>query len=139
MIKKTLYGILGLAILFSLAAITVHAADDGYEKATNKDILNNSSGYLGKGITIEGQITQECGMRGCWITVDDGTGVLLVDLKPNNFTIPLNQIGNHVKVYGNVSLVEGKKKLTFEPGSPYIIGKKVEITGDVKQPLVSTG
>lgn len=139
MIKKTLYGMLGFAILLSLAVMTVHAADDGYLKLTNKDILNNSASYLGKGVTIEGKITQECGMRGCWITVDDGTGVLLVDLKPNNFTIPLNQVGNHVIVYGNVSLVEGKKKLTFEPGSPFIIGKKVELSGDIKQPLISTG
>ena len=78
-------------------------------------------------------------MRGCWITVDDGSGTILVDLKPNNFTIPLNQVGNTALVYGNVTLVEGRKKLTFEPGSPYIIGKKVEISGEIRQPLVSTG
>jgi hypothetical protein len=29
--------------------------------------------------------------------------------------------------------------LTFEPGTPYIIGKKVEIAGDFKSPLVVTG
>ncbi|HWQ20082.1 MAG TPA: DUF4920 domain-containing protein [Methanotrichaceae archaeon] len=119
--------------------MAAQATDNGYEKAAIKDILNKSSDYLGKGVTIEGKITQECPMRGCWITVDDGTGVLLVDFNPNNFTIPLNQIGNTAKVYGDVTLVGEKKKLTFEPGSPYIIGKKVEITGDIKQPLVSTG
>jgi hypothetical protein len=119
--------------------MTVQAADNGYEKVAVKDILNKSTDYLGKGVTIEGKITQECPMRGCWITVDDGTGVVLADLNPNNFTIPLNQIGNTAKVYGNVTLVGKKKLLTFEPGSPYIIGKRVEITGDIKQPLVSTG
>lgn len=78
-------------------------------------------------------------MRGCWIIVDDGSGAILVDLEPNNFTIPLNQVGNTAQVYGNVTLVEGKKKLKFVPGSPYIIGKKVEISGEIKQLLVLTG
>ena len=155
MIKKVLYGIIGFAVLLSLAVMAVQAADttgpmgssamspgsatNGYEKVTIKDILNKSSDYLGKGVTIEGKIAQECPMRGCWITVDDGTGILLVELSPNGFTIPLNQVGNTAKVYGNVTLVGKTKLLTFEPGSPYIIGKKVEITGDIKQPLVSTG
>jgi hypothetical protein len=155
MIKKVFYGIIGFAVLLSLAVMTVQAADstgpmgssamssssatNGYEKVAIKDILNKSSDYLGKGVTVEGKITQECPMRGCWITVDDGTGTLLVDLYPNNFTIPLNQVGNTAKVYGNVTLVGETKKLSFVPGSPYIIGKKVEITGDIKQPLVSTG
>ena len=149
MIKKAFYGIIGFAVFFSLVVMAVQAADkmdmtaqasdNGYEKVAIKDILNKSTDYLGKGVTIEGKITQECPMRGCWITVDDGSGVLLVDLSPNNFTIPLNQIGNTAKVYGNVTLVGKKKLLTFEPGSPYIIGKRVEITGDIKQPLVSTG
>ena len=74
-------------------------------------------------------------MRGCWIIVDDGSGAILVDLEPNNFTIPLNQVGNTAQVYGNVTLVEGKKKLKFVPGSPYIIGKKVE---DIEMPKMST-
>jgi len=136
---KRLCGISGLILLLSLAIIAVQAADDGNAKVANKDILNNSSSYVGKEIVIEGKITQECGMRGCWITVDDGTGVLLADFAPNNFTIPLNQVGDHVVVYGTVELVEGKKFLTFEPGSPFIVGKKVELTGDIKQPLISTG
>ncbi|MDD1761028.1 MAG: DUF4920 domain-containing protein [Methanothrix sp.] len=139
MTQKVLCGIIGLFALLSLAVMAVSASDSGYENVAIKDVLNKSSDYLGKGVAIEGNITRECGGRGCWITVDDGTGVLLVDLKPNNFTIPLNQVGNNAKVYGNVTLIEGKKKLTFEPGSPYVIGKKVEITGDIKQPLVSTG
>ena len=158
MIKKVLYGIIGFAVLLSLAVMTVQAADttgpkgpstmsamssssatNGYEKVTIKDILNKSSDYFGKGVTIEGKITQECPMRGCWITVDDGTGILLVELSPNGFSIPLNQVGNTAKAYGNVTLVGKTRLLTFEPGSPYIIGKKVEITGDIKQPLVSTG
>lgn len=149
MIKKAFYGIIGSAVLLSIAVMavqasdkmdmTVQASDNGYEKVAIKDILNKSTDYLGKGVTIEGKITQECPMRGYWITVDDGSEVLLVDLSANNFTIPLNQIGNTAKVYGNMTLVGKKKLLTFEPGSPYIIGKRVEITGDIKQPLVSTG
>lgn len=139
MVKKMLFGMMGFILILSVAVIPIQADDSAYRKAQISDILNNSSDYIENAVSIEGNITQECGMRGCWLTVDDGSGVLLVDLKPNNFTIPLNQEGNTAKVYGNVTLVEGKKKLTFEPGSPFIIGKKVEISGEIKQPLVSTG
>ena len=101
--------------------------------------MNNSSANIKSAVSIQGNITQERGMRGSWIIVDDGSGAILVDLEPNNFTIPLNQVGNTAQVYGNVTLVEGKNKLKFVPGSPYIIGKKVEISGKIKQPLVLTG
>ena len=55
--------------------------------------------------------------------VNDGTGSLLVDLKPNSFTMPLNLVGNTAKVYGNVTVVGDKKMLTFEPGTPYITAR----------------
>lgn len=137
--KNGLYLIVGIAILLCMACIAVQAAGIDYEKATISEIMEGSSPYQGKAVQIEGSIDKECPGRGCWLVINDGTGSLLVDLKPNNFTMPLNLVGNIAKVYGNVTVVGEKKKLTFEPGTPYIIGKKVEISGEFKSPLVVTG
>jgi len=137
--KNGLYWITGIAILLCMACAAVQAADINYEKVTIKEIMDGSSLSPGRAVQIEGTIEKECPARGCWLVLNDGTGSLLVDLKPNNFTMPLNLIGNTAQVYGSVAVVGEKKKLTFEPGTPYFIGKKVEITGDFKSPLVVTG
>jgi hypothetical protein len=94
---------------------------------------------MDKAVQIEGKIIKECPGRGCWMVLDDGTGNVLVDLKPNNFTMPLNLVGNMAKAYGTVTVVKGTKKLTFEPGTPYVIGKRVEVSGEFTSPLVVTG
>lgn len=137
--KNRLYCIVGIAILLCMAYTAVQAAGINYEKVTIKEIMDGNSSYLGKAVQIEGTIEKECPGRGCWLVVNDGTGSLLVDLKPNNFTMPLELVGSTAIVYGNVTIVGEKKKLTFEPGTPYIIGKKVEISGEFKSPLVVTG
>jgi len=139
MLKNRLYWMVGIAVLLCMACTAVQAAGVDYEKATIKEIMDGSSPYLGKAVQIEGTIEKECPGRGCWLVVNDGTGSLLVDLKPNNFTMPLSLVGSTAKVYGNVTVVGEKKKLTFEPGTPYVIGKKVEISGEFKSPLVVTG
>lgn len=130
---------LGFAVLLLMACAAVQAADTNYEKVSIKDVLDGGSSFMDKAVQIEGKIIKECPGRGCWMVLDDGTGNLLVDLKPNNFTMPLNLVGNMAKAYGTVTVVKGTKKLTFEPGTPYVIGKKVEISGEFTSPLVVTG
>jgi hypothetical protein len=137
--KEGFHWVVGVAILLCMACVAVQAASIDYEETTVKEIMNGSTSFIGKAVEVEGNITQECPGRGCWFIIDDGTGSMLVDLKPNNFTMPMDLAGNMAKVYGNVSVVEEKKRLTFEPGTPYIIGKKVEITGEFKSPLVVQG
>jgi hypothetical protein len=137
--KNSLYWIVGSAILLCLVCAAVQAAQSDYENLTIKEILNKSTAYSGKGVSIEGNITSECPMRGCKVTINDTTGDLLVDLAPNNFTIPLNLVGHKAKVYGNVTIADNSTKLSVEPGNPYIIGKRVEISGEFQSPLVSTG
>ena len=139
MSKSGIYWVAGIAVLLCMASATVQAAGINYETATIKEIMDVGSPFSGKAVQIEGKIDKECPGRGCWFVVNDGTGSLLVDLKPNNFTMPLNLVGNTAKVYGNVTVVGDKKMLTFEPGTPYIIGKKVEISGEFNSPLVVTG
>ena len=139
MSNNGLYWFAGIAILLCMACATVHATSINYEKVTIKEIMDGSSSLLGKAVQIEGKIDKECPGRGCWLVVNDGTGSLFIDLKPNSFTMPLNLVGNTAKVYGNVTVVGDKKMLTFEPGTPYIIGKRVEISGEFNSPLVVTG
>jgi len=79
------------------------------------DILAKPGSYKGQEVMVEGKIISECG-SGCWFTLDDGTGTVYVDLKPNNFVIPQKR-GAAAKVYGEV---------VIENGDAYIIGKKVE-------------
>ncbi len=138
MSKKQLGLIVGFVIILCMACMAVQAAID-YESVTIKAIQDGNKTFIGKPVAIEGKIVKECQGRGCWFVLDDGTGSLLVDLKPNNFTIPLNLTGSMAKVYGNVTAVGKKKLLTFDPGTPYVIGKKVELTGEFKSPLVATG
>lgn len=54
---------------------------------------------------MKGKITGECG-SGCWFNLDDGTGVIYVDLSPNNFAIPQLQ-GSTVIVQGVIHIVSG--------------------------------
>lgn len=79
------------------------------------DILAKPSDYKGQVVIVEGKIIAEC-PSGCWFTLNDGTGTVYVDLKPNNFVIPQKR-GAVAKVYGEV---------VIEKGDAYIIGKKVE-------------
>lgn len=137
--RKVLHWMLGFAVFLLMACAAVQAADTNYEKVSIKDVLDGGSSFMDKAVQIEGKIIKECPGRGCWMVLDDGTGNLLVDLKPNNFTMPLNLVGNMAKAYGTVTVVKGTKKLTFEPGTPYVIGKKVEISGEFTSPLVVTG
>ncbi len=80
-----------------------------------EDILAKPDVYIGQAVVVKGKIISECG-SGCWFTLNDGTGIIYVDLKPNNFVIPQKR-GATATVYGDVFL---------KSGDTYIIGKKVE-------------
>jgi len=113
-------------LLISLAAQTVLAKDEPVELKTDgvkiSDIFENETAYHGKMIVVEGKIELECG-AGCWFVLNDGTGNIYVDILPNNFAIP-QKSGEDARVYGEV---------TLKNGDPQIIGKMVEIGGEVYQ------
>lgn len=79
------------------------------------DVIGKAEDYLGKDIIIEGKIVNECS-AGCWFNLQDGTGVIYVDLAPNNMVIP-QKVGSRAKVHGVVA---------ERAGVAYIIGNKVE-------------
>lgn len=124
---KRLFG-LKIAILFlvlgAVAFQAIHAKEEPLEFKNEtvkiRDIVKDENAFDGKYVVIEGKIQTECPM-GCWFIVDDGTAQIYVDIKPNNFVIP-QKSGDQVKVYGEV---------TKREGDPQLIGKIVEIDGDI--------
>jgi len=122
-------GLAGLLILLILVTLTIQAALAKDEPAEFKnesvkifDILENESIYDSKMVVVEGKIGLECA-SGCWfILLDDATSIY-VDILPSNFVIP-QKSGSNAKVYGEVIL---------KNGDPQIIGKIVEIGGEIYQ------
>ncbi len=117
----------GLLIPIALMALAMQAVQANEEPAELKnktveiqEIIEDGSAYDGQMVVIEGKIETEC-PSGCWFIVDDGTASIYVDILPNNFVIPQKR-GSEVKVYGEV---------TTQDGDPMMIGKIVEIDGEI--------
>jgi len=119
-------GSLLLLLFTSLAMQTVLARDEPAELKAEEvkisEILENEATYHERMVVVDGKIELECG-AGCWFILNDGTGSIYVDILPNNFAIP-QKSGEDARVYGEV---------TLKNGEPQIIGKMVEIGGEVYQ------
>jgi uncharacterized protein YdeI (BOF family) len=87
-----------------------------------QDIVKDEPAFDGKMVVIEGNIVTEC-PSGCWFIVHDQTASIYVDILPSDFVIP-QKTGSEAKVYG---------KVTSRDGDPMIIGKMVEIGGEIYQ------
>ncbi|MDD1762378.1 MAG: hypothetical protein LUQ59_09110 [Methanothrix sp.] len=114
-----------LLICFAVLALqTVQAKDIPAELKDENvnigDIFKNLSSYEGKNVVIQGKIQTEC-PAGCWFIVNDGAASIYVDIFPSNFVIP-QEAGSNVRVYGTVA---------EKDGDPMIIGKIVEINGEI--------
>ncbi len=79
-------------------------------------ILDNPADFTGKTVMIEGKITQECG-AGCWFNLADESGIIYVDIAPNNLSIP-QKIGSKARVTGTVTI--------SSQNSTYLVGSKVQ-------------
>ncbi len=110
--------------LMALAMQSVQAKEEPAELKNEtvkiQDIIEDASAYEGKMVVIEGKIETEC-PSGCWFIVDDGSACIYVDILPSNFVIPQKR-GSEIKVYGEV---------TTQDGDPMMIGKIVEIDGEI--------
>ena len=119
---------LGTLILLFAVLLMMHAAAAAKELPAELqgeavkilDIINDISAYEGKNILIEGKIETEC-PAGCWFIVNDDSASLFIDIFPSNFVIP-QEAGSRVKVYGEI---------TTKDNDPMMIGKMVEINGEV--------
>jgi len=119
--------LVGPLILITMAAMIIQAVQATEEPVELKndtvkiqEIVKNESAFDNKYAVIEGKIDSECA-SGCWFIVDDETAQLYVNINPSNFVIPQKR-GSSVKVYG---------KITTSSGDPAMIGKIMEINGDV--------
>ena len=119
--------LVGPLILITMAAMVIQAVQATEEPVELKneavkiqDIVKNESAFDNKYVVIEGKIDSECA-SGCWFIVDDETAQLYVNINPSNFVIHQKR-GSNVKVYG---------KITTSSGDPAMIGKIVEINGEV--------
>jgi len=115
-----------LILLALLVLSSVQAKDEpeelNGEEVEIMDILQNAAAYEGKMVVIEGMIETEC-PSGCWFIVNDATGSIYVDILPSNFVIPQER-GEDAKVYGEV---------VVKDGDPMILGKMVQISGEIYQ------
>jgi len=113
-----------LITLIAMAVQAVQAADEPAELKGDvvaiQDIVKNEPAYEGQNVVIEGKIDMECA-SGCWFILNDGSASLYVNILPSNFVIP-QKSGSNAKVYG---------KVTTKNGDPTMIGKIVEIDGEI--------
>ena len=58
--------------------------------------------YHGRTVNLQGRIATQCASEGCWLFLDDGTGQVLVNMKPRGFSIP-PKYGKEATVTGMVS------------------------------------
>ncbi|RQW77493.1 MAG: hypothetical protein EHM14_14265 [Methanothrix sp.] len=121
---KRLAEALVLITLIAMAVQAVQAADEPAELKGDvvaiQDIVKNEPAYEGQNVVIEGKIDMECA-SGCWFILNDGSASLYVNILPSNFVIP-QKSGSNAKVYG---------KVTTKNGDPTMIGKIVEIDGEI--------
>jgi hypothetical protein len=84
----------GMAIAQPLAAIPSATP-------TIDDLIQSQSLYEGSPITLRGTILTQC-TAGCEFALDDGTGVLSVQLegKGKDRLIPLGKVGKKIEVHG---------------------------------------
>lgn len=82
---------------------------------TVRQLIDHSEEYAGRPVSLTGKIVVECS-QGCWFFLDDGTGMIYVDLKPAGLTIP-QKVGARVTIRG---------KIQGSGGNLQILGEAVE-------------
>jgi hypothetical protein len=106
------------------------SSDSSGDSVNIRDILSDTSAYLGKDAYVEGIGSMECENESCLLEVDDGTGSIFVDLLPGIFSPAQNVTGEMLEAFGNVSIAKSNQtrgEFTLKEGTPYIIGRKVEL------------
>ena len=75
------------------------------------ELLVSPSDKLGKDVSINGQITDVCPMRGCWLQVKDinSNEEIRVKVTDGEIVFPLSAIGKNVIVEGEFSKLELSK------------------------------
>ena len=66
------------------------------------EAMANVEMYAGKTIKVEGEITDVCQEKGCWLVVTDGERAMRVKFKDYGFFVPKDASGKKVVLEGTV-------------------------------------
>ncbi len=79
---------------------------------TVRQLIDHSTEYAGRQIRLNGKIALECS-QGCWLFLDDGTGMMYVDLNWAGLSIP-QRVGSRVEIRGQIKGAGGNLKVEGE-------------------------
>ncbi|MBX9625539.1 MAG: hypothetical protein K2X82_17160 [Gemmataceae bacterium] len=68
-------------------------------------------GNVGKTVTIEGEVIQQCPASGCWFRIKDASGEAFIDLAPAKLTAQGERVGQHAKVTGTLVKKGGQVRI----------------------------
>jgi len=87
------------------------------EKTTSlADVYANPEKFEGKEIRIDGEITQVCQHKGCWIKMTEGNKDLIVRFKDYGFFVPKDAAASKVTIQG-IFTTEADKHVMEEASS----------------------
>ncbi|MEW6210029.1 MAG: DUF4920 domain-containing protein [Acidobacteriota bacterium] len=95
-----------------------------------KEILSDVGTFSGKTIKVEGEITEVCQAKGCWLVVTDGKQEMRVKFKDYGFFVPKDASGRKVILEGIV-----EKKTISEDHAKHI----AEESGGKQDPVKIKG
>ena len=76
---------------------------------TVRQLIDGSDKFAEQRVSLTGKIVVECA-EGCWFFLDDGTGMIYIDLKPAGLTIP-QKIGSRVTMTGKIKGAGGNLQI----------------------------
>ncbi len=85
------------------------AAEGAPAAATVRALIDRTSDFAGRSVSLTGQIVMECS-QGCWFFLDDGTARIYVDLSTAGLSIP-QWVGKKVTVFGKIKGEGGNLQL----------------------------
>ncbi|HMV70361.1 MAG TPA: DUF4920 domain-containing protein, partial [Myxococcota bacterium] len=65
-------------------------------------VLDDPGAYAGKALTVEGEISDVCQKRGCWMVVSDGKRTMRVTMKDHAFGVDMASTGARAQVQGEL-------------------------------------
>ncbi len=114
--KQALSVLLTVLVVFSLSGCASEKYGAGVDRKIPtikvKDIFLDTS-IAGKKVTVEGNISSQCGSNGCWFVMQDDTGQVFINLGPGNMALP-PRMNRKAKVTGIVYPVQGELQVIAE-------------------------
>ena len=75
-----------------------------------KTVLASPSSFIGKDITVAGEIDSVCGKKGCWMMMKSGHEQLRIKVKDGDMVFPFNAKGKRAFATGKLEVIEMSEK-----------------------------